>query len=109
MSLRRPLPAISIVLLAAALALAASSAPAREDDQELRDAVRRAVEAGEVLPLPRILDGVRAKVPGDVTGVEIEHKHDRWRYEFRIIDRTGRVLEVHVDARSGDVEKIEEK
>ena len=109
MRLHRPSPAIPTVLLAAMLAFAATPSLAREDDQELRDAVRRAVEAGEVLPLPRILDGLRAKVPGDVTGIDIESEHGRWRYEFRVIDRSGRVLDVLVDAHSGDVERIEEK
>jgi len=44
-----------------------------------------------------------------VTGIDIERERGRWRYEFRIIGRDGRVLEVHVDARSGEVERVEEK
>lgn len=99
------------MVLLAALTLLASPliSHARDDDSERRDAVRRAVEAGEVLPLSQILEKVRVRVPGDITGIEIEREKGRWQYEFRIIDHGGRVLEVHVDAHSGNVEKIEEK
>ena len=105
-----PSPAVLTVLLAALMPLAApSNSFARDDDLERRDAVRRAVEAGEVLPLSQILERIRVKVSGDITGIEIERANGRWRYEFRVIDRGGRVLEVHVDARSGNIEQIEEK
>jgi uncharacterized membrane protein YkoI len=82
---------------------------ARDDESERRDAVRRAVEAGEVLPLVQILEKVRVRVSGDVTGIEINREGGRWHYEVRVIDRGGRVLEVHVDAHTGSVEEIEEK
>jgi uncharacterized membrane protein YkoI len=98
------------VLPAALISLATiATTAAREDDRERRDAVRRAVEEGDALPLSQILPKVRGKVAGDITGVEIEHERGRWRYEFRIIGRDGRVLDVHVDARSGEIERIEEK
>jgi uncharacterized membrane protein YkoI len=69
----------------------------------------RAVEASEVMPLSQILEKVRLRVSGDITGIEINREGGRWRYEFQVIDRAGRVLEVHVDAHSGDIEQIEEK
>jgi uncharacterized membrane protein YkoI len=97
------------LLLAALASMAAPPSFAREEESERRDAVRRAVEAGEVLPLSQILEKVRVKVSGDITGIEINREDGRWHYEFRVIDRSGRVLEVHVDARSGNIEQIEEK
>jgi uncharacterized membrane protein YkoI len=97
------------LLLASLASMAAPPSFARDDDHERREAVRRAVEAGEVMPLSQILERVRGKVSGDITGIEIDREDGRWRYEFRVIDRGGRVLEVHVDARSGDIEQIEEK
>ena len=96
-------------VLVALASLAAVPALARDDESERRDAVRRAVEAGEVLPLAQILDKVRVRVSGDVTGIEINREGGRWHYEVRVIDRGGRVLEVHVDAQTGKVEEIEEK
>lgn len=97
------------VLIAAFASLTAVPSFARDDESQRRDAVRRAVEAGEVLPLAQILEKVRGKVSGDITGIEINREGGRWRYEFRVIDRGGRVLEVHVDARSGNIEQVEEK
>ena len=101
---------VPILLLLAALApFALPRSLAHDDDHERRDAVRRALEAGEVLPLSEILNRVRGQIPGDVTGVEIEGGHGRWRYELRLIDRGGRVLDVRVDAHSGAIEHVEER
>ena len=82
---------------------------ARDNDHERRDAVRRASEAGEVLPLAEILQRIRPKISGDITGIDVEREHGRWRYELRVIDRSGRVLEILVDARSGEIEGVEEQ
>ena len=106
--MRIPCQAVLALLLAALPSLAApSSSRAGEDDHERREAVRRAREAGEVLPLAEILTRLRSKIAGDIAGIDVEREHGRWRYEFRLIDRTGRVLEVLVDATSGEIEQVE--
>ncbi len=71
--------------------------------------VRRAVEAGEIRPLADILRAVREKLPGEIAGVEVEHKNGVWLYEFRVIDSQGRLFEAHVDARTGEIARIREK
>ena len=97
-------------LLAAALLMAAAPAALASDhDEHRRDEVRRAVEAGEIKSLAEILKTVRGKLPGEVAGVEIERDDGRWRYEFRVVDDKGRLYEIQVDARSGEIEKIKEK
>lgn len=98
-----------LLILVPLVVLAPASSRAHEDDHERRDAMRRAMEAGEVLPLSEILSRVRSQVAGDVSSIEIEGARGRWRYELRVIDRTGRVIEVRVDAQSGRIERIEEK
>lgn len=97
-------------LLAALISLAsvAFAAP-REGDRERWDAMRRAVESGDALPLAQILSKLRGRLGGDVTGIDIEHERGRWVYEFRVIGRDGRVLAVHVDPHSGEIEWIVEK
>ncbi len=97
------------LLAGALLAAAAPAALARDHDEDERDAVRRAVEAGEIKSLADILAAVRGKLPGEVAGVEIERDDGRWRYEFRVIDDKGRLYEVEIDARSGKIERIKEK
>ena len=98
-----------LVLAGAALVAAPRAANARDQDETRRDEVRRAVESGEIHSLADILGTLRGKLPGEVAGVEIEHERGRWRYEFRIVDSQGRLFEVYVDARSGEIERIKEK
>ena len=66
-------------------------------------------EAGEIKSLADILAAVRGKLPGEVAGVDIEHEDGRWRYEFRVVDDKGRLYEVYIDARSGEIEQVKEK
>jgi uncharacterized membrane protein YkoI len=73
------------------------------------DAARRAVQRGEIKPLADLLTIVRDKLPGEITGVELERERGRWLYEFRVIDKAGRLFEVYVDAESGDIKKTKEK
>lgn len=99
-----------IALLLVPLAVACTPAGVLADDRKRdQDTVRQAVERGEIKPLADILEAIRAKLPGDVVGVEIEREKDRWFYELRVADTKGRLFEVYVDARSGVVDRIKEK
>ena len=101
---------LAMVLAGAALVAAEPRvSDARDQDELRRDEVRRAVETGEIHSLAEILSTLRGKLPGEVAGVEIEHEDGHWRYEFRVVDGQGRLFEVYVDARSGEIERIKEK
>ena len=99
----KPLGKLLGIVLAAALSTAASADPPDHD------AARRAVERGEIRALADILTTVRDKLPGEIAGVEIEHEGDRWLYEFRVVDKKGRLFEVYVNARNGEIERVKEK
>lgn len=107
MRLRRDLTMAALVV--ALVAAAPQLADARDEDELRRDEVRRAVETGQIRSLADILKAVREKLPGEVAGVEIDRKDGRWRYEFRVVDGQGRLFEVYIDARSGEIERIKEK
>jgi uncharacterized membrane protein YkoI len=107
MRLRRDLTMAALVV--ALVAAAPQLADARDEDELRRDEVRRAVETGQIRSLAEILKAVREKLPGEVAGVEIDRKDGRWRYEFRVVDGQGRLFEVYIDARSGEIERIKEK
>ncbi len=110
MRLRQHLTAMALLLAVAALVAAAPRlAGAHDQDEVLRDEVRRAVETGQIRSLADILNAVRRKLPGEVAGVEVERKNGRWLYEFRVVDGQGRLFDVYVDARSGEIERIKEK
>ena len=97
---------IRALILAAALLAASGGGPAFARDH---DDARRAVEAGEIRPLADILNAVKQKLPGEVVGVRLEREAGAWMYEFRVVDEKGRLFEIHVDARSGEVERTKEK
>ena len=110
MHLRIRSHAIRTALVAAALLLIGTGAAgARDRGDDRREALHRAVEAGEIRPLADILNALRGKLAGDITGIEIERDDGRWLYELRVIDRQGRLLEVYVDARTGEIERTREK
>jgi len=74
--------------------------------RDYKDALH-AVERGEALPLTEILERIRPELDGEVVGVEFEREGDRWTYEFKVIDPSGRLWELHVDAASAEVLKRE--
>ena len=101
-----------LVLVPAVAALVAAKpqlATARDRDDLGREDVRHAVETGEIRSLADIIAAVRGKLPGEVAGVEIERKNGHWRYEFRVVDSQGRLFEVYIDARNGEIQRIKEK
>ena len=95
-----------VVLLSA---LAACAATARADDGHDHDVARQAVERGEIKPLAEILQRVRERFPGEIASVKIERERGRLRYEFRIVGAQGRLLELHVDAATGEIDRSGEK
>ncbi|WP_223177449.1 PepSY domain-containing protein [Sphingobium jiangsuense] len=61
------------------------------------------------LPLARILELVRARVPGEVIEVELEDENGRPEYEVTILTADGRSIETQIDAISGAIRKSEEE
>lgn len=99
----------------AATALIAVSAPAkdsREKEQEkiaTQQAARAALARGEILPITRILGFAQRAAPGDV--LEVELKRSRrvpFKYEVKTLGSSGRVREVELDARNGNILKVED-
>ena len=89
------------VLLAVAMATASISHGRAEPGDH--DAIWSAVKRGEMLPLANLIGIVRNKLPGQITGIEVERAHGRWVYEFHIVDDRGHLFAVHVDPRSGEI------
>jgi uncharacterized membrane protein YkoI len=89
----------------AAVALAVTVPAGARDHDDARHAVQR----GEMRPLAEILTDIRGKLPGDVVRIEIERENGVWYYEFRTVDAQGRLFEVLVDGRTGEIDRIKEK
>lgn len=91
-------------LFAACLALTLSLAgpqAAHADNRHDHDRARRALEAGEILPLRTVLERVERDYPGQVMEVELERDGGRWVYEIKLLRTNGALLKLEVDGRDG--------
>ena len=102
----RPLSKLRWCSLSICLALLDGSGVAHAD-QEDHERARKALEAGEVLPLKTILERVERAYPGQVMDVELEREHrgtgGRWIYEIKVLRTSGTLVKLKVDARDGTV------
>ena len=89
-----------------ALILALLAAPALAD-RDNHDRARRALEAGEILPLSEILEAAETARPGRVIELELEHDDGRWIYELELVTPEGRLYEMEIDAATGTVLDLE--
>lgn len=100
---------IILVLLLGSLPLGLSTSVAdQRSKRSEHSAIREALQRGEVLPLAKILAIAHQHVPGDVIEVELEDEKQALVYEIKILTGTGRVREVKIDARTGEVLEIED-
>ena len=100
-------PTLVVLPLAAALWLAPPLSPALAGDAEI---ARKALIEGRIRPLSEIIKLLEPQLPG-ITILEVEidvEDNGQIIYEFDIIDSSGRLKEVEVDAATGKVLKIED-
>jgi uncharacterized membrane protein YkoI len=88
-----------LALLAGILLHPASGPRADERDHDQEQA-RRALEAGEILPLDEILNEVQQRYPGTVVELELTPEGGRWVYEVELLAADGRLLRLRIDAKS---------
>ena len=74
---------------------------ADRDDDHLE--ARRLVEGGTVQPLESILKRVRVHHPGRILEVELEGEGGRYIYEVELLDDSGQVWELKMDAVTGEM------
>lgn len=91
---------LPVLLVLCCALLAAPVTRAGDDDHEH---ARQAVRAGEILPLPTLLERLQRQHPGQVLELELEREEGRWVYEVKLLGSDGQVARLHVDARTGDV------
>ncbi len=101
-----PLYSMRWLALPLSLALLAGSGAAYADRED-HERARKALEAGEVLPLKTILERVEQNFPGQVMDVELEREHEgrseRWIYKVKVLRTGGTLVKLKVDAREGSV------
>lgn len=75
--------------------------PAQADGRQDHEIARRALAAGEILPLASVLERVEREHHGEVLEVELERDDGQWRYEIKMLRRDGGINKLLVDARDG--------
>lgn len=87
-----------------ALAGAAGLSQAGKDGHD-HDRARKALEAGEILPLDVILARVGRDFPGQVLDVELEDESDgigsHWVYEIKLLRQGGALVKLYINGRDG--------
>lgn len=103
----RPMSAIALViaLLIGLVSPLGSGRVLASDDQD-HERARRALEAGEVMPLRGLIDVVEREHPGEIVEIELERDDGRWIYEIKQLRRDGSMSKLKVDARDGRVLSI---
>ncbi|KQW29136.1 hypothetical protein ASE36_11760 [Rhizobium sp. Root274] len=84
--------------------------PAQADDERretAQDHLRDGVASGRIKSLAELRRTVLARVPGDIVSARVEQEHGLELYEFRVLRADGRLVEVEVDARTGEIREIE--
>ena len=80
----------------------ASIALGHDDDHEMTDEDRAlgALERGEILPLAQVMAKLEGRIHGEISGIELGKEDGIWVYEFKLISPQGRMIEVHIDAKT---------
>lgn len=76
----------------------------RQDYEIAREAVAR----GEILPLATVINKVQKAHPGRVIEVELELGVDGVEYELEIATTDGRILDIDVNAVTGEIVSVDE-
>ena len=102
----RSAKALTVALTVMLLALLPVATMA-DDDIDQDDAMRLK-QAGEILPLESILATARQHHNGKVIGVELEREHHTLIYEIKVLDNSGELWEMKINAKDGKLLQDEE-
>ena len=80
----------------------------RADSGESATSAGRLSAKGDILSLEKISQKARSYKPGEILEVELEKKHGRYIYELEILDAASQVWELKLDAKSGQLLKMEQ-
>jgi uncharacterized membrane protein YkoI len=95
-------PLLASLMLAGLLA-----APIAQASDKDHERARQAVQAGQVMPLPAVLEKLATTHPGQVLEVELERErrdgNEGWVYEIRLLQPDGQLIRLELDAKSAEV------
>ncbi len=86
------------------LLLLISTAAVSDEDQAV---ARKLRASGQILSLEKIYGLAKNIKQGEILETELEKKRDRYVYEVELLDKNGQVWEVKLDAKTGQLIKLE--
>lgn len=89
---------IAVTALAAVMTLASVRLSNGADCKRSQDCALDAFKNGEIKPLSEVLAVARAKIPGEVVKVELDHEDGAWVYEIKILTPSGKRRKLEIDA-----------
>lgn len=98
------LSSLLFLFMAAAAGSQSTLPDGRQDYEVARDAVSR----GDFLPLDEILDIVATSHPGQLVELELETEDSIWVYEVEIVTPEGRLIEIDLNAATGQILGVED-
>nr|WP_316655364.1 PepSY domain-containing protein [uncultured Gellertiella sp.] len=110
--MRIPFVCLRLLPILLPLAILLSGGPLRADDDDgdegaTIDAIHAAVEKGEIRPLGDLKDIVRKRFPGDIVHIDTSMAGGTIKYEFRVLEPEGNLVEIEMDAASGRILEVE--
>jgi uncharacterized membrane protein YkoI len=76
-------------------------------DNDDLDTVYKSVRQGDLMPLSKIRPAILARWPGEMVAVDIKRDGAKTKYEFRVLRADGHLLEIEVDAATGEPLEVE--
>ena len=98
-----------LTLLTLALLIAPTFAGGQSQIPPDFELARDAVARGEILPLAEVLSRLQTSHPGRVIEVELEYSHDILVYEVELVTGDGRLIEVDMNAATGEIVGMDEE
>jgi len=72
---------------------------AKLDAQEARELK----QSGQIMPLEQLITRVNKDYPGQIIEIELDEEKDRYVYDIELVDEEGVVIELKIDASTGEV------
>jgi len=66
---------------------------------------RELKQSGQILSLETIIAQVRKEYPGTIIQIELDEEKNRYIYEIELVNDEGVVIEIEIDASTGEVLK----
>ena len=77
-----------------------------DDESENWDSATNAAEHGDIAPLPSILKLALTHTPGKLIDVKLKRRGLTYNYRVKIFAKTGRKVELSIDARTRIITKV---